>query len=218
MPREDARAVSAMQVMSGVYPTGKGPWRKLPHAEQEAADLITKYSGVKVVAEEDPVAQFLTHPPDAQAFHFSGHGIYNPTSLYDGLVLSDLTYMDAELIGGGKLHPNPRPFVFLNACQAGTGSTTLGMYAGLAGAFMKAGAAAVVAPLWSVKDDEARQLSLQFYDLAVEQDVPPAEIVRRWRASFGKDQQEGDETPPSPIHLAYQYFGHPAMRLVRHRP
>ena len=52
----------------------------------------------------------------------------------------------------------PRPmFVFLNACQVGAGQRVLGDYAGLATAFLSAGAAGVVAALWNVHDLAARE-------------------------------------------------------------
>jgi len=58
----------------------------------------------------------------------------------------------------------PRPmFVFLTACQVGAGQRVLGDYAGLATAFLSAGAAGVVAALWNVKDLAARDVAVNFY-------------------------------------------------------
>ena len=58
----------------------------------------------------------------------------------------------------------PRPmFVFLNACQVGAGQRVLGDCAGLATAFLSAGAAGVVAALWNVHDLAARDVAVNFY-------------------------------------------------------
>jgi len=54
-------------------------------------------------------------------------------------------------------------FVFLNACQVGAGQRVLGDYAGLATAFLSAGAAGVVAALGNVHDLAARDVAVNFY-------------------------------------------------------
>jgi hypothetical protein len=215
LPVQDPRMVRSMAILCGVYPEQRGRWKRLKHAEQEAADLKKHYEGLEVVADTSSVVDFLEHPPDAEVFHFAGHAIYDPTSLENGLVLNDGTYLDATLISGAQFAPKPRPFVFLNACQAGSGYEVLGGYAGLVGALVTAGASAVVAPLWSVNDEEARKISIEFYERSVDDEAPPAETLRRQRARFGKDANGADVAPDSPVHLAYQFFGHPSMRLIR---
>src|SRR4029079_15217436 len=99
------------------------------------------------------------------------------------------------------------PFVFLNACQVGAGESVLDDYAGLADAFLFAGASAVIAPLWSIDDVIARELALGFYEHALAGE-PPAEVLRRERAAF-----RDDPSVTSPRRLSYQFFGHPSMRL-----
>jgi hypothetical protein len=101
------------------------------------------------------------------------------------------------------------PLVFLNACQVGTGQETLGDYAGLAESFLFVGAAAVVAPLWSIDDSVASALAERFYAHAFTGESL-AEIVRAERAGF--DAHQGDH---SSTLMAFQFFGHPEMRLER---
>jgi CHAT domain-containing protein len=101
-------------------------------------------------------------------------------------------------------------FVFINACQVGSGDQILGGYAGLAAAFLYAGAAGVVAPLWSIDDDAARAIALRFYERTLKTGDQPAEVLRSERAEFGRAGG-----PTSATCLAYQFFGHPAMRLKR---
>jgi CHAT domain-containing protein len=97
-----------------------------------------------------------------------------------------------------------QPFVFLNACQVGMAGETLGQYGGMAQAFVEAGASAVIAPLWSVKDDVARDISLRFYQ-AVFSGTSPAEFLRAERA---RPSESG-------TNLAYVLYGHPLLELSR---
>jgi CHAT domain-containing protein len=92
--------------------------------------------------------------------------------------------------------------VFLNACQVGQAAETLGQYGGMAQAFVEAGASAVVAPLWVVRDDEAFKVSTQFYEEAFG-GASPAMVLRAQRAT-------PDDTG---TRLAYVLYGHPRLRL-----
>jgi CHAT domain-containing protein len=90
----------------------------------------------------------------------------------------------------------------------GQGDEVLGVYAGMAEAFLFAGASAVVAPIWSVDDKVAHDIALSFYQATLRDggDTPAAEVLRRERAKFTRDQQAA-------TYLSYQFFGHPEMRL-----
>ena len=123
----------------------------------------------------------------------------------DGLILIDGSTLDPIVVLGTPLHG--RPFVFLNACQVAQGDQLLGDQAGLAAAFLSAGASAVIAPLWSIDDQLARQIAARFYERALRGD-PPAEIMRSERAAFLDDPATVSST-----YMAYQYFGHPGLRL-----
>jgi len=121
--------------------------------------------------------------------------------------LVDGDVIDPLVVKGGAL--TEAPLVFLNACQVGTGQETLGDYAGLAESFLFVGASAVVAPLWSIDDAVASALAERFYARAFAGDAV-AEIVRAERATIGT----GDDKNSSTL-IAFQFFGHPAMRLER---
>jgi CHAT domain-containing protein len=81
----------------------------------------------------------------------------------------------------------------------------------MAEAFLFAGASGVVAPLWKIKDTLAKQLALQFYE-ATFSGTAPAEFLRQQRRAF-KDSADS----ASATFLAYQFFGHPSLKLVRSR-
>jgi len=195
---------TAIAVVSGVYNMVPG-WNRLVAAEEEAAALTERYGASPVDATIAPVLAVLGGEPPADVLHFAVHGNYDQGGGMDGLVLVDRELVDPFVVGGMTLRG--APFVFLNACQVGTGQAILGDYAGLAAAFLKAGACAVVAPLWSVKDTIAKELALGFYERVLAGEAP-AEVLRSERAGA-----EASRTPPSATAFAYQFFGHPAMTM-----
>jgi hypothetical protein len=203
MPPPRLVHVDGMVVVSGRYEMPG--WSRLEHAEAEAATLVQRYHAVAVDAVADKIVGCLLGNPAADVLHFSLHGKYDPGSAKQGLVLVDGEVIDPLVVKGGSLAE--APLVFLNACQVGAGQETLGDYAGLAESFLFAGASAVVAPLWSIDDGVASDLAERFYTRAFAGDSV-AEIVRAERAAFGT----GDN-PNSSTLVAFQFFGHPAMRL-----
>jgi CHAT domain-containing protein len=137
------------------------------------------------------------------------HGKWELSGVENGLVLTDDKMLAPTVVKGMDL--TRRPFVFLNACQVGSGEEMLGDYAGMAEAFLYAGACAVVAPLWSIDDKIARSIALRFYERTFAE-VSPAEALREERLAAPAPGEISSSTC-----LAYQFFGHPTMR-VRHSP
>ena len=197
--------VDGMIVISGRY--DQPGWSRLEAAEAEAAALMAAYGAVGIDAITEKVVGCLTGNPAGDVLHFSLHGKYDPGSAKQGLVLIDGDVIDPLVVKGGSLVR--APLVFLNACQVGTGQETLGDYAGLAESFLFVGAAAVVAPLWSIDDAVASALAERFYSHAFTGEAL-AEIVRAERAGFAADQGHHSSTL-----MAFQFFGHPEMRLER---
>jgi CHAT domain-containing protein len=199
-----------MAVVSGRYERRI----RIKQAEREAAELRGKYDAADVAAMLPAVTRCLKGRPLAQAIHFALHGRYSPAdATNDGILLVDQKILGPIAVAGHKLdeREDNRPLVFLNACQVGTGDALLGTYAGMGSAFLSAGAAAVVAPLWSVDDGKARTIALKFYEQVLEKGLSPAEFIRDLRAGF---QQDADAVVVTP--LAYQFFGHPQLKVVRH--
>jgi CHAT domain-containing protein len=200
--------VGALAVVWGVY--DRQEWR-LVEAEAEAASLTDKFGALSVDAQAALVIECLKGNPKAELLHFAVHGIYNPTGPKEGLILVDGQTLDPLEVRGVKFQT--APFVFLNACQVGTGSAVLGDYAGMAEAFLYAGAAGVVAPLWSIDDALAREIALRFYQQTLVEGRPAAEVFREERARFVDSPDLVSST-----FLAYQFFGNPAMKLSRTAP
>jgi CHAT domain-containing protein len=98
--------------------------------------------------------------------------------------------------------------LFVNACQVGTADEMLGEYAGLAGLVVGAGFRGFIAPLWSVADDIAQQISLGLYAASAE-GVAVSSYLRHMRSHFRQTATESAHT----TYMAYVFFGHPALRL-----
>ena len=76
----------------------------------------------------------------------------------------------------------------------------------MAAAFLLAGASAVVAPLWAINDETAKQIALGFYAAAGDGGGAPAEFFRHQRAA-------NPDPPASQTYLAYLFYGHPPLRI-----
>jgi CHAT domain-containing protein len=195
-----------MAVVWGKYETQA----RLKEAEEEGKTLTARYKARHVNARWGPVTELLEGTPPAQIMHFAVHGTYNPDETdQEGIHLVNDDLILPDDIAVAKLRTSA-PFVFLNACQLGSSSTSLDSYYGTAPSFLRAGASAVVAPLWSVDDGTAREISLRFYRRALDAkpDDPPliGELIREVRAEIGKK-------PRTATYLAYQFYGHPSLRL-----
>jgi hypothetical protein len=197
-------SVKDMVVISGVY--DQPGWNRLIEAEEEAAAIQREYAAVGVHAAATDILRCMGGMPRADVLHFAMHGIYDPNSVLNGLVLVDGSTLDPLQVKGHSL--SSAPFVFLNACQVGSANKILGDYSGMAEAFLYAGAAGVIAPLWSIKDSIAREIALDFYR-QVFAGRSPAEVLRTQRATF-HDAPE----PASATFLGYVFYGHPGLRLT----
>lgn len=183
----------------------------LTAATEEADALIKRWKAQSIDAKVKGVLTKVVKP-GADVLHFTCHGEFDPKGKVDGLIMLD-GYLGPEQVR--KLPLKKRPFVFLNACQVGRDRETLGDYAGLAQAFLVAGASAVIAPLWSVDEDVSREMAVRFYRRVFAKDSDsPAEVMRYERRHFVKSTTPKRE-PTSASWMAFLLFGHPAVRLVR---
>jgi CHAT domain-containing protein len=161
----------------------------LPHAGNEAAELVTLLDGIDHVkvhyveprnATFDKVYKALTrHTYDI--LHFCGHSYYddlNPS--YSGIVLRDKIMQTGQIsntIRGRRDRKMPA-LCFINACEStkavsGAQSKTkeenrLNIY-GLARAFLDTGAY-LLGSRWRVKDDTAMEFAKQFYKSLVKEE------------------------------------------------
>jgi hypothetical protein len=220
-PTDPPRKLDAatIAVVWGVY--NSSGLRRLKAAEDEAKQIQDQYQAMSIDARPDLVFPLLAGNPPSDILHFAVHGRYNPQGADEGIYLVEGPPIDPLQIRGSDLSKRA-PFVFLNACQVGAAQNLLGNYAGIAQAFLKIGASGVVAPLWSIDDTIAQQIALEFYKHALEpaeaadgdsgaegEEGPAvADLLRRARAGLVKDPAAHSST-----YLAYQFYGHPSLRL-----
>jgi hypothetical protein len=110
--------------------------------------------------------------------HYSGHAFFdNVLPGRSGLLLKDgvLTAADVRFI----LDFARTPVIYANACSAGRIKSVSTRFTGLAAAFIRAGAAGYVSPLWSIDDREASSLAAEYYRALLEEHLPIGECLRR---------------------------------------
>ena len=199
--------VEAMAFVTGMY--DDPALRRLEFAEREVEALRSRFGSAPVEAKLEQVLELVSDKSDAGVMHFAIHGKYQESGDEEGLVLVDGEVLTPFMVKSARL--TAAPFVFLNACHVGRGREVLGDYGGVAEAFLSGGASAVIAPLWAIDDEVAAQISLRFYDRAFEDETArPARLLRDERLLF-------DQNPTASTYVAYQFFGHPAYRLIARR-
>lgn len=199
-----------MAVMIGYYQDARR-LQPLPRAEEEGRVLEATYEARSVNADDAALDRLLAGEfADGFSFsglHFAGHGESNPDQgTY--LMYSTGAKMTFWPFRAATIAREKNAFIFVNACQVGTPDDMLGGYGGLAGAVTGAGFKAFVAPLWSVADDIAQQISLGLYAASVE-GIPIAAYLREVRARFFQNESAAAHT----TYLAYAYYGHPRLTL-----
>jgi hypothetical protein len=195
--------LAAGYVIAPRYP----PPRTLKFAEAErdllvgefAAEMISPatYRDVadKLASSAPSLVHFVCHGKDQaldqQVIYLEGNQELGSTQL-------------TGISGLRRAFAKARPFVFLNACQVGRAAVALVGLRGFAASFIELGASAVIAPIWSVKDEIAHQVAETFYQtVKAEPDIPFAEIMRRLRKK-AYDRETAEDT-----YAAYCFYGDP---------
>jgi hypothetical protein len=197
-------------------------YRRLDQAEDEVAQLASMWGPTaQVIAPTlEAVMACLRGTPPAELVHFAIHGEFAAQSASQGLVLigtdadNKKTTVFLKPSHVEAIRRADGPFVFLNACQMAADREQLGTSAGMVSAFIRSGARAVVAPLWSVSDDVAHETALQFYEAVLTRGGAPAEVLRVRRSSSATLDGTSGAAGPSTV-LAYLFFGHPKLRVSK---
>ncbi len=187
--------------------------RPLTHAPTESLFVRQNFPGQEI----DPVnfenIQTTLLAGGKTLIHFACHGISKEGGTQEIYLDNDLTLSSNTILGmDGVEHAihDKRPLVFLNACEVGRTIPSLTGVGGFADSFLELGASAVIAPLWSVKDNIAHQIALEFYGRVLKEPATPfAEILRDIRA------KAYDPTNAEDSYAAYCFYGDPLVsRLV----
>jgi hypothetical protein len=145
---------------------------------------------------------------DASLLHLICHGVDDPDGGEQVIKLEPDEVLTVGMLRGMRglkraVHA-AKPMIFINACEMGRQAPALVGTGGFAARFIKLGARAVVAPIWSVKDDVASQVARLFYEeIKAHPGRPFAVIMRdiRRRAYEGPD--------PEDSWAAYCFYGDP---------
>lgn len=154
-----------------------------------------------------PLIEALRRLP-LDGIHFAGHGNTAPSPHPDlaSLQLEGDDSLDAIDIAPGSFPA--RPLVFLNACHSGVGAPALTGFGGLARAFVRAGAAAVIGSHWAINDRLAATFAAETYRRLLA-GVPLARAVREARLHLRRAH------PGDPTWVAYTVFGQPLAACRR---
>lgn len=148
--------------------------RKLIHVEGELAAIARSFPTATVI----PAATLadLRAVERPRLLHIAAHGQTDPTApLCSTLELADGPFLLAEV---QSLRLQGARLVTLSACETSVRPDHGDMALALAGAFLSAGARAVLASLWPVSDAATALLMEKWY-AALAQKMPPARALRQ---------------------------------------
>ena len=195
-------------VIAPTYDTEPAP---LAHSAEEVALVLAAVPGARISPADLSNIKKQLAAGGRSLLHFVCHGADGEVSDVQAIFLDGgeerLTSLEVTAIPAIVQAFKKRPMVFLNACEVGRPTVALTGIGGFAAAFLDLGAAAVIAPLWSVKDTIAYQVARKFYRAALTSPAGTrksfAEIMREIRA-LAYDETTGEDT-----YAAYCFYGDP---------
>ncbi len=206
---------------------------RLTFAPKEQSLLEMLFPGAKPIeATSEAVIKFLrTEACECDLLHFCCHGetkqraaltselVLKGIREQSGMIADDLLshYAVSQAARFGKNRPTG--LIFINACQTGQGGTHIsGSAAGFADAFLRPksrqGAAALVAALWSVNDEQAVTFASTFYNCLLKGSTY-IEASKAARDTCKPPAQADAATGRYDFTwLAYSFYGNPFARAV----
>ena len=185
--------------------------RELKTSPAESEWVCSKFSGVAVTPADGTRLDAMLAERPVGLLHFIAHGKSDPTAPQTLLLDNEVVFDAVQIKGLPGLETACRkkgPLVFLNACEVGRTTPSLVGLGGFATEFVQAGARAVIAPLWSVRDSVAHEVAVAFYQAALDEPTRPfADILREIRKK-AYEQADGEDT-----YAAYCFYGDPLTAL-----
>ena len=155
------------------------PRGDLPAAAAEGAE-VAKFLGAIIQTARGAKASELVKASRARALHLATHTGQGPRGPW--LQLADRRVSAAEIVAG-RIGPR---LVVLASCASGVRSGRQ-MWGSLGASFLAAGSRAVLASLWSIEDERARELVLRFYAEGGAAD-PAGALARAQRVAISRGQ------------------------------
>lgn len=223
--------VSNLAIVLGSYENA-ATLTLLPHAKEELA-LITEQATsfpaqfphvTSVDASADALVDLLNGVLPAaegtlepEMVHFACHGEVLQTGVArrSVLYLNDGSPLPEIIFAASALAREHKSFLFMNACQVGVGGEELGRYSGFPGSAIAAGFSGFIGPLWSVNDEIAKGIAVDFYRRAFGTDGSPprpvADVLADMRSEYANEK---DIKKRQATWLAYVHYGHPHFTVT----
>lgn len=183
----------------------------LPKANEEADFVCRKFAGRKIAPAEIGNIDAELKQMGRSLLHFVCHGASSDTPGKQIIVLEGgsktLDSVQLRSMSGVKQAcSSKKPLIFLNACEVGRQVPALTGVGGFAESFIQLGASAVIAPLWSVKDDIAHEVAVEFYEaILANPRLAFAEVLQKIRTkAYQPGAAQGEDT-----YAAYCFYGDP---------
>lgn len=149
----------------------------LPGAAAEGREVARRLGG-SVLLDQRAVSGELKRASRARALHLALHTGPGPRGAW--LQLADRQVSASEIVAG-RIGPR---LAVLASCSSGVRPGRQ-MWGSLGAAFLAAGSRAVLASLWSIEDEKARELVLRFYAEGGASD-PSGALARTQRVAIGQ--------------------------------
>lgn len=185
----------------------------LPQAQAERDWVAQRFASSALPPTSEDVLDALEQAGDFDLLHIACHGDLADRDAWlilEGSTRKGKWYPDklsASLVAAtadlGEPNSN-RPLVFLNACKVARQEELLSSACGWVPTLLRAGAGAVVAPMWKVGDSAAQKFSEGFYSALLK----GASFARAAMAAREFARAQGD-----PTWLAYVIYAHPRCTL-----
>jgi CHAT domain-containing protein len=157
-------------------------FQRLPRAKAEAVSVVGLYGkGTAIVGDQATKARVLDALASADIVHFAGHAVAVPGTQIPKLLLAgDVGDPRTALSGEDLIGRMTRPArVVLAACETAWSDVERGAgLASLSAAFLRGGAASVVANLWEVDDSASEHFFLNVHR-AMADGLPTSRAVAR---------------------------------------
>ena len=174
LERSDGSAVGAVRkIFSFGNPLLNGRMAvalpSLPLAEKEAVSVAQAYPERRVATGSGATrSAFLKALQESEVVHFAGHGLLDQDPGLSGIFLAPGLEVDkGGILFGRDIQDCSSPrlrLIVLSACETSSGNQkrTEGL-AGIALAFLEAGAPAVLATQWGIPDESAAAIMTDFH-------------------------------------------------------
>jgi hypothetical protein len=179
----------------------------LDQSAAEAAMVFAQYPGDPITPTDFEGLEAALGGVERSLVHFVCHGKDETSGLQaiyleGGDELSSASILSMK--GVANIFARKRPVVFLNACEVGRGAPALVGLGGFVSSFIRLGATAVIAPLWSVDDGTAHAIAEEFYRAVKERPGTPFSRIFREIRAKAYDRKIAEDT-----YAAYCFYGDP---------